>query len=149
MLLISLHAYDIAVDLKLEQSGVLYVCHGGAMSVMCSTNASLLQWNITLLHNDPLLNQRIFTRDLSYVGTAVMAKPISLALTTLNVSRSLNNNSTLPLVSMISTDNATADLNGTIITCLAPGTLASNSTSVEIFLVGNTDNIDSEIRTLL
>ena len=117
------------------------------MSVTCSTNADLLQWNITL-RNDPPNNQRTFERDLSYFGTAKMALPISTALTTLNVSRSLNKSSPLPLISTISTDNTTIDVNGTVITCSPVsgciGTVITCSESafletdsVEIFLVEN------------
>ena len=131
--------YDYAcipvADLDLEQSGVLYACQGGPMTAKCSTNANLLRWNVTLLHNDSVLDQRTFIRTLSRMGTAMAASPISTALTTLNISRSLNESSPLPLISMISTDNTSTDLNGTVITCSAVGTLIN--ARLVIFLFGN------------
>ena len=80
------------------------------MMVTCSTSADILRWNVTV----PLSQtRRVFQRQLSHIGTIQMVMPIMTALTTLNVSRSLNNSWPLPLVSTIFTDNATADLNRT------------------------------------
>ena len=124
--------------LELEQPGVLYVCYGGALAVTCSTSADILRWNITvpLLQNQ---NQRMFERRLSRIGTVRMVAPIVTAIATINVSRSLNNDSYLPLISTISTDNITADLNGTMLICSGlsrQGELLANE-SVGIILVGN------------
>ena len=104
------------------------------MTVTCSTSADLIRWNITV----PLLqNQRTFERQLSYIGTIRMAAPIITTLTILNVSRALNSSSPLPLISTISTDNTTADLNGTIMTCSGLDRELLATASVEIILVGN------------
>ena len=109
------HTRTFIAVVDLEPSGVLYVCHGGAMSVTCRTSADLLQWNVTLRHPSP---QRMFERTLSAnFGTIRMEQPIITNLTTLSISRSLDNSSHLPLISTISTDNVTTDLNGTVITC--------------------------------
>lgn len=137
-------SFIIIAIIELEQSGVLYACHGGAMTVTCSTSAELLRWNITLLHSDSFNNQRIFVRDLSYIGTAIMATPISTALTILNISRSLNTSSPLPLISTIFTNNTTTDLNGTVMTCSGTPLRSSEVYSVEVILIGNnTGNINS------
>jgi hypothetical protein len=76
----SVNSYLLIAILDLEPSGVLYVCHGGAMSVTCSTSADLLHWNVTLLHPSP---HRTFERTLSYVGTIRIETPIMTNLTTL------------------------------------------------------------------
>ena len=115
------------------------------MSVTCSTSAELLRWNITLLHSDSFNNQRTYIRDLSYIGTAIMATPISTALTILKISRSLNTSSPLPLISTIFTDNATTDLNGTVMTCSETPLRSSEVLAcVEVILIGNnTGNVNS------
>ena len=113
------------------------------MTVTCSTSADLLRWNVTV----PLSQtQRVFERSLPLSGKIQIVTPIMTALTTLNVSRLLNNSWPLPLVSMISTDNATADLNGTTMTCSAISMMNRElleSESAEILLVGNSGNIDN------
>ena len=113
------------------------------MMVTCRTSADILRWNVTV----PLSQtQRVFQRQLSHIGTIQMVMPIMTALTTLNVSRSLNNSWPLPLVSTIFTDNATADLNGTTMTCSAVSKLNGDQVlaSVETLFVehesGNIDN---------
>ena len=68
-------------------------------------------------------------------------------LTTLNITRSLDNSSHLPLISTISTNNVTTDLNGTVITCsgtsLMTGLLASEN--VEVIILTGMTNIRSKI----
>ena len=72
-----------------------------------------------------------------------MEQPIITNLTTLSVSRSLDNSSNLPLVSTISTNNVTTDLNGTMITCLGKsrmmGLLATEN--VEVIITTGMTNI--------
>ena len=118
---------------------MLYTCQGGAISITCRTSADVLRWIITLLHNDSQPhNQRTFVRQLSYLGTLQMEQPIITALTILNVSRSLNDTSPLPLISTISTGNTTVDLNGTVITCSGETTgLLPVTDTIEIILIGN------------
>ena len=116
------------------------------MSVTCRTSADLLQWNVTLLHPSP---QRTFERTLSKFGTILMEVPILTNLTILYVSRSLDSSSPLPLVSTISTDNVTTDLNGTVITCSGMsrmmGLLATDRDNVEIIITTGMRNIRSRI----
>ena len=137
------HTRTFIAVVDLEPSGVLYVCHGGAMSVTCSTSADLLHWNITLRHPSP---QRMFERTLSYIGNIHMEAPIITNLTTLNVSRSLDNSSSLPLASTISTNNVTTDLNGTMITCSGMSAMVGlqATENVEVIITG-TRNIRSRI----
>ena len=115
------------------------------MSVTCSTSAGLLHWNVTLRHPSA---QKMFERTLSAnFGTIRMEQPIITNLTTLSVSRSLDNSSSLPLVSTISTNNVTTDLNGTMITCLGMslmmGLLATEN--VEVIITTGMTNIRSRI----
>ena len=114
------------------------------MSVTCSTSADLLQWNIALRHPSP---QRTFERTLSHFGTVRMEAPIITNLTTLTVSRSLDISSHLPLISTISTDNVTTDLNGTVITCsgMSMGLPATDHDNVEVIILTGMMNIRSKI----
>ena len=109
------------------------------MSVTCRTSTDLLQWNVTLRYPSP---QRTFERTLSHRGTIQMERPIITNLTTLSVSRSLDNSS---LISTISTDNVTTDLNGTVITCsgkipMMTGLLATENIEVIITRMMNIRN---------
>ena len=72
----------------------------------------------------------------------MMTDPISVNSTTLSISRSL------PLVSMIFTDNTTAGFNGSVITCseLTENGMTLSSASVQIVLVGNNGgNVNSKL----
>ena len=66
------------------------------MSVTCSTNGDILHWNVTHA-------QRTFIRQFSnnIIGTIQMEEPIRITLTTISVSKSLNNGSPLPLISTL------------------------------------------------
>ena len=101
------------------------------MSVTCSTSRDILHWNVTCA-------QRTFVRQVSYIGTIQMEEPIRITLTTLYVSRSLDNSSSLSLMSTLSTNSSKADLKGTMITCSGLSyTQLLATDSVEILLVGN------------
>ena len=122
-----------AIQLELEPAGVLYGCFGGPLRTNCNVSSmtindeTILEWNITI----PSYHT---TQTRSIIGDSMtMAPPILLNLTTLNISRSF------PLSSMIFTDNATADLNGTMITCSGQdfGSGVMASASVQIILIGN------------
>ena len=122
----------IEIQLELEPAGVLYVCLGGPLRTNCSVSFmaisgdTVLEWSITIPSY-----QRTWRRTI--IGdTTTMAVPISVNLTTLNISRSL------PLNSMVFTDNTTTDLNGTMITCSGidfnSGAMVSASV---LILIGN------------
>ena len=104
---------------------MLYVCPGRALNVKCSTSADLLQWNVTI----PTY-QRTWTRELSRVGKARTSEQISTSLTSLNVTRTLNNSLTLPLVSKIIADNVATDLNETEIVCQAKSADRDNNNTI-------------------
>ena len=128
-----MYVSTVLAILELESSGVLYVCLGGQLNVTCSTSADTLRWTVASPQH-----LMVFSRGVTKRGTAETATPISTNLIMLNISRSLNENSSLPLISTISTDNATADLNGTVITCSAEtGGRSLANDSLQIILAGN------------
>ena len=109
------------------------MCLGGPLKTNCSVSSMtindelVLKWTVTIPSY-----QRTWIRSIIY-DSMTMAPPVLLNLTNLNISRSF------PLSSMIFTDNATADLNGTMITCSGQdfGSVAMASASVQIILIGN------------
>ena len=125
--------YCFLAILELEKSGVLYVCLRGQLNVTCSTSADTLRWTVASPQH-----LMAFSRGVTKRGTAEMATPISTNLTIIYVSRSLNDSSSLSLMSTLSTDNATADLNETIIICSAEmGGESLYNASLQIILAGN------------
>ena len=145
MILITVACYFFLAILELGMSGVLYACLRRPLNVTCSTSADTLRWNVAMASPQYLT---VFTRGLTKRGTGQSAQPISTNLTTLYISRSLNESSSLPLMSMILTDNATADLNGTIITCLAEtGGQSLVNASLQIILTGNNNNNGGNINS--
>ena len=135
--------YNIAI-LELETSGVLYVCLGGTLSVKCSTSADILRWTVNVSRSQ---TPRVLRRGVTKLGTADTATTIPTTLTTLYVSRSLNESSSLPLMSTLSTDNATADLNETTITCSADmaGQSLANASLLIILARNISGNINCEL----
>ena len=99
----------ISEQLLLEPAGELYVCLGGRIRIRCNTSAAvLLEWNVTIPGSNPLEAE---TRSFQTASNRVTTTPIVVNSAILNISRSF------PLVSEIFTENATADLNGILITC--------------------------------
>ena len=104
---------NILAVIELVPAEVVYVCPGGQLKVTCKSNSSLIEWNVTV----PLY-QRSWIRTLSYIGTAQRTTPIQIDETTMfNISRSLDETMPLPLISVILSDNVTASVNKTIISC--------------------------------
>ena len=83
--------------------GVLYVCSGGALRVNCSTKTDLLEWNVTIPSNQ---RQIIRSFQRGNALTTVQNFMLNFSVTTSS-----------PLISTLSADNVTADVNGTLITC--------------------------------
>ena len=130
-----------AIQVELEPAGVLYVCSGGPLRTSCSvssmtiTDETILEWNITS-PSYPTQTRSIIGDNTHGNSTTVMTAPISVnSWTTLNISRSF------PLSSIIFTDNATVDLNGSVITCTGQDfgseAMALLAASVLIILIGN------------
>ena len=123
---------------KLEPSGVLYVCPGDPLIINCSTYTDLLEWNITIPAQGPSITPS-FQRGRN-------------PLTTIPVFRDVLHASLIkepsPVISMLSADNVTADLNGSLIICEGLNFIDDGvalSASVRLNLVGsNGDNVNSK-----
>ena len=128
-----------AIQVELEPAGVLYVCSGGPLRTNCCVSSltindeTLLEWSITSPSHSTAQTRSIIGDSTHGDNTTVMVRSILVNLTTLNISRSFL------LSSMIFTSNATADLNGTMITCSGQdfGSGAMASASVQIILLGS------------
>lgn len=113
--------------ITLSPSGVAHVCPGGRLVLICSTNASLMQWSVTVPRYDTTE-----TRLLQYSGTAQRTTPIMIGLITFNISRMLDESLTLPLVSTIISNGVTTDVNGTVVICTEVGANTQLMTSIHI-----------------
>ena len=100
-----------AVDLT--PAKVVYVCPGGQLNLTCKSNASFIEWNVTVPQY-----QWSLTRLLSNIGTAHSILPIWINESTIfNISKMFNETMTLPLISMMFSNNVTTSINGTLIRC--------------------------------
>lgn len=118
----------VSEQLSLEPAGELYVCSGGGMRIRCNTSAALLGWRVAI----PGFPQE--TRSFELETDRVVGTPIIVNLAILNISRSF------PLVIEIFTNNATADLNGALITCeeqISRINFTRTSASTRIYLIGS------------
>ena len=124
--------------LELEPAGILYVCPGGPLTINCSTNADLLEWNITI-PSHPRNIRKSFQGGIHELLKTVQVYNNILCISLIREPS--------PLISVVSADNATVDLNGTLIICSGLsfiGTEAS-SASVQLKLVGsNGGNVNSK-----
>ena len=90
---------------------MIYICPGGQLNVTCKSNVSLIRWNVTVPQY-----QQLWSRDLSYTGTARTTTPLQMDETiVINISRTLDETLALPLISVMLSDNVTASINGTSI----------------------------------
>ena len=94
--------------------GVLSVCPGEDLHFICSTNLSIIEWNITVLQSES--GQAVSrTKLVSDISPPSMLIVSGILIT-------LTRNSTLrsrPLTSIASVANVTADSNGMIVKCTA------------------------------
>ena len=103
------------------------MCTGERLVLTCSTNASLMQWSVTVPRYGTTE-----TRLLQYSGTAQRATPIVIGSITFDISRMLDESLTLPLVSTIISDGVTTDVNGTMVICSEIGTNSQLLASIHI-----------------
>ena len=103
------------------------MCLGGRLELTCSTNASLMQWSVTVPRYE--LTE---TRRLQYSGTARRATSIIIGSITFNISRTLDESMALPLISTIITNSVTTDINGTLVNCSELGTNTQLTTRIHI-----------------
>lgn len=96
-----------------EEPNFTFVCDGGLLSLTCSTNSSTLRWNVTF----PPFHSMLETRSVTIFDRFDQIQQIGSGSIMLNISRSLADDDNLPLISVMSSENVTDVLNGTIIRC--------------------------------
>ena len=123
------------------------MCTGMPFEIDCSVDllsvmgSGIYQWTITVPSDDNLQGQ--FERTFSPTNNS-MIRALELDLTTLNFSsRSFQHQ----VLSTVFTDNATADLNGTVLSCYWQLNKSVNrSDRVKIVMVGDdTCNVNSKL----
>ena len=119
--------YRAAKGLAMSPSErVTNVCLGGTLKLTCCTNETTLRWNIT----DPM-DQQFETRTVGVFDSLEQVVAVRVASSVLNISRSQSSDTSVRLASMITSDNVSIDINGTIIRCY------QNVTRVHIIATGD------------
>ena len=96
----------------LSRSGDVFVCPGSRLSLRCSTNLDILEWNITV---GMLPSRRQLVTDVSRFDL-----PLMISSHSFNIARDSADRSK-PIVSTLTTSAVTSDLNGTTINCTDVG----------------------------
>ena len=122
---------------ELEPSGVLYVCPGDPLIINCSTYTDLLEWNVTIPNHQGSITKS-FQRGPNLLKTSVFSDILRISLI----------GEPSPLISTVSVENATANLNGSLIICNGLNFIDDGvalSASVRLNLVrSNGDNVNSK-----
>ena len=102
--------------LTLSPRGVMWVCPGAQLAVICSTDRRFLNWSVTIPPSasdsgEAVARSRLLSNSTQAIGLLMVEmKQFNISIT-----------STMDLFSSIlSYTNATADLNGTVINCCEP-----------------------------
>ena len=104
--------YTQVTILALLPPEVTYLCPGGLLNLTCSTNETTLRWNVT----DPF-DHRSETRSVTVFDSFEQVLMIRIRSSTLNITRSRPGDNSSRLVSMMTSENVSSDINGTIIRC--------------------------------
>ena len=126
--------------MMLSPPGVARVCLGGELAVICSTDRSFLEWNITVPLSFPLPGVPYRTRLVSISSQDL--EPIVLNMISFDFSHTTHTNgSSESLVSVLSVTNVPDILNGTRVNCTDIGaSLAETSTAtVTVHVIRSTD----------
>ena len=108
--------------IELAPTEVVYVCPGGQLNITCKTNASYMEWNVSV----PQYN-RSSRVVLSRFGTPQRTVQLWIDESTIfNISKHFDENLTLPLVSVMFANDVTLPINGTSIFCTEYQNLDSN-----------------------
>ena len=124
--------YSATRSVKLEPTGILYVCPGGSLAVNCSTNSSLMIWSIRFHPQQSPMRIESFQ-----VGSPITTTMLTVNSATLNISLVTN----MPLLSTLSTNNLTSRLNRSSIICSEGD--GGTEDSVQIILDG--ENVNSKL----
>ena len=126
--------------LILSPSEVASVCPGGRLIITCSTNTSFIRWNVTILHSG-ITHTR--SRLVSRIYQSIT--PLLVNMNSFNVARNSSYGS-LPLTSILSIANVSADVNGTKVSCteLGSSTAETNTlvTIVHVFTATDLGRFD-------
>ena len=110
-------------QVMLSPSGEVSVCPGNQLSFRCSTNFSILEWDITVFQSRVHRRQQFVTP----------ISPLHSTLTILsrhlfNIARTSDLNAN-PLISTLTIVNAMVDINATIINCTEIGSSRAESST--------------------
>ena len=121
MLVIYVFAEYLAI-IELVPAEVVYICPGGQLDITCKTNATFIEWNVTVPQY-----QRSSRYVLSSFGTPQSIGRLRIDESNIfSVSKLFDENLTLPLASVMFSDSVTDPINGTLITCTDYHSLDSN-----------------------
>ena len=103
---------QVAVLALTSLAEVTYLCPGGLLNLTCSTNETALRWNVT----DPL-DHFSDTRSVTVFDSFEQVRSIKIRSSTFNVTRTHPGDNSTRLVSVMTSENVSSDINGTIIRC--------------------------------
>ena len=101
-----------APTLSLSPPEVTYLCPGGLLKLTCSTNETTLRWNITVP-----LDHYSDTRSVTVFDSFEQVRSIRIRSSTLNIKRTHPGDNSTRLVSVMTSENVSSDINGTIVIC--------------------------------
>ena len=111
-------------QVMLLPSGEVSVCPGNQLSFRCSTNFSLLEWDITVFQSGVHHNRQQFVTPISPLHSTLTISSRHF----FNIARSSDQNAN-PLISTLTIVNAMADINATIINCTEIGSSRAESST--------------------
>ena len=121
-----------------EPSEVAYVCPGGHLNLTCSTNETFLEWSIAV----PGFTRVVRLVDIFGDNQTQEFDPIIVNSNTFNLSRKVIKTMNLSLISVISSRNVKAALNGTTISCseISANNMRFTILITDIHIIGNEAN---------
>ena len=132
--------FSIQIGVQLSPSNVALVCPGRQLSLTCHTNESILRWSIT----QPGGSATYDFRDISTIGS-ISPLPIDVAGRSVYVY--FSRQSVNPLISTLSIDSISTDLNGTRISCSSLN--SSESVMTVIHVIGGKQFMSTSCRVII
>ena len=108
----------------LSPSDVASLCVGGRLVFTCTTNQSIIRWNVTTSQSG-----RIHTRTRLVSPTSQSTIPLLVNMNSFNVTRNSSYGS-LPLTSVLSIANVSVDLNETKVSCTGVGSSTAEASTL-------------------
>ena len=122
------HVCRTLIGILLSPSGIAVICEGGQLELICTTNATFLQWTLQREQGEVMHLRFISSSDHSQLTSV-----FSVNSTSINISR-VSLQGMLPLVSRLFINNVTVGLNGSQVNCKEVGS-TMNTTDVEMALI--------------